>query len=510
MTTKETKNILDLSSVEVERFFMTSESFTTINLPPYFDFSTVLNYVETTLKNDDLTSCKCDNPCHFDNINYSLVSNKDGRLAYRTFQITNPFFYYLIVKTIANSWKDIKNSFSTFKSDEIEVVSIPKPKDKSQSTLAGTNIHQWWEKLEQRSIELSLQYRYMLVTDISNCYSSIYTHTIAWALLGRDVAKKQRDLTLFANQLDKLIQSMQSGQTNGIPQGSALYDFIAEIILGYADKLLVEKLAKKTATDSSMNTSDYKILRYRDDYRIFTNSKEKAETIIKDLQLVLASLNFQINSSKTFITDNVIEDSIKKDKLYYLSNVPIEKKGKVLFTTFQKELLYILVLAKKFPNSGIICTLLNSLYKRLEKRKRLTGENPRVLIAIVCEIAMNSPRTYNWVIAILSLLFTFLKNKQDVNDLSDQIFLKFSQLPNVGYLQIWLQRLFLPLDIPTKDYTEGLCKLVAGENYHIWNLDWITPSKRINFPWDSICNKNKIQQLDQRIKFDEVAVFYDY
>lgn len=295
---------------------------------------------------------------------------------------------------------------------------------------------------------------------------------------------------------------MQSGQTNGIPQGSTLYDFIAEIILGYADKLLFDQLQNRVL--------DYRILRYRDDYRIFTNSKESAEIIIKELQLVLASLNFQINSSKTFITDTLIEDSIKKDKLYYLSNVPIEKNGKTLFSTYQKELLYILVLAKKFPNSGIICTLLSSLYKRLEKRKRLTKDNPRVLIAIVCEIAMNSPRTYNWVIAILSLLFTFLKDMKEIEQLSHQIFFKFSQLPNIGYLQVWLQRLLLPLGISTMNYSEGLCKLVAGENYPIWNLDWIIPTKRADFPLDSICNKNTIQQLNTRIKSDEVAVFNNY
>lgn len=502
MTTKETKNILDLSSTEVVRFFMDPESFSTINLPPYFDFSTVLKYVETTLQSDDLISCKCMNPQLFDDINYSLVTNKDGRLAYRTFQITNPFFYYLIVKTIANSWDDIKSCFTSFQSNEIEVVSIPKQKDKNQSTLAGTNIHQWWEKLEQRSIELSLQYRYMLVTDISNCYSSIYTHSIPWALLGREVAKKNRAEKLFPNQLDKLIQSMQSGQTNGIPQGSTLYDFIAEIILGYADKLLFDQLQNRVL--------DYRILRYRDDYRIFTNSKESAEIIIKELQLVLASLNFQINSSKTFITDTLIEDSIKKDKLYYLSNVPIEKNGKTLFSTYQKELLYILVLAKRFPNSGIICTLLSSLYKRLEKRKRLIKDNPRILIAIVCEIAMNSPRSYNWVIAILSLLFTFLKDMKEIEQLSHQIFVKFSQLPNIGYLQVWLQRLLLPLGISTINYTEGLCKLATGEDYSIWNLSWIKPSKCANFPLDSICNRNTIQQLSNRIKSNEVAVFNNY
>lgn len=58
---------------------------------------------------------------------------------------------------------------------------------------------------------------------------------------------------------------MSFGQTNGIPQGSNLMDFIAELVLGYSDLQLSKKLIMTTI-------SNYKILRYRDDYRIFTNS----------------------------------------------------------------------------------------------------------------------------------------------------------------------------------------------------------------------------------------------
>jgi hypothetical protein len=34
---------------------------------------------------------------------------------------------------------------------------------------------------------------------------------------------------------------MRHGQTNGIPQGSVLMDFIAEMVLGYADTLITKK-----------------------------------------------------------------------------------------------------------------------------------------------------------------------------------------------------------------------------------------------------------------------------
>ena len=46
---------------------------------------------------------------------------------------------------------------------------------------------------------------------------------------------------------------MTNNQTNGIPQGSVLMDFIAEIVLGYADLLLTQKL-------NDNGIEDYKII----------------------------------------------------------------------------------------------------------------------------------------------------------------------------------------------------------------------------------------------------------
>lgn len=120
---------------------------------------------------------------------------------------------------------------------------------------------------------MSLKYRYMFVTDITNCYGSIYTHTIAWALMGKDLAKQKKGKSgLLGNMIDTYMQGMQYGQTNGIPQGSVPFDFIAEIVLGYADSQVSEALASK-------GIADYKILRYRDDYRIFSNKKDELEEI---------------------------------------------------------------------------------------------------------------------------------------------------------------------------------------------------------------------------------------
>jgi hypothetical protein len=54
-------------------------------------------------------------------------------------------------------------------------------------------------------------------------------------------------------------------------------DFIAEMVLGYIDERLSECL------DKNMN---YHIIRYRDDYRIFTNNKKEGNTVIGELSTI--------------------------------------------------------------------------------------------------------------------------------------------------------------------------------------------------------------------------------
>lgn len=269
--------------------------------------------------------------------------------------------------------------------------------DKSHKAASITD---WWENVEQKTIALSLKYRYMFVSDITNCYGSVYTHTIAWALMGKDAAKQKKGKSgLLGNMIDTYMQGMQYGQTNGIPQGSVLFDFIAEMVLGYADSLVSEALTRK-------NITDYKILRYRDDYRIFCNKKEESEKIAFVLQDILANLNFQLNTKKTLLTEDVIENALKPDKLAYIKRFPLYRKaGKRIYTTassLQQELIYIHQFAKEFPNSGTLKKLLTTFSKRLHIRKKKVND-PEILIAILTEIALGSPKCYPIVLQLCSV-----------------------------------------------------------------------------------------------------------
>ena len=115
---------------------------------------------------------------------------------------------------------------------------------------------------------------------------------------------------------------MQSGKNVGIPQGSVLFALIAEMVLGYADRLLYDEIEKEGITE------EYLVLRYVDDYRIFCNNRDVLERISYILQRILEKLNFRMNVKKTRISDNIVADAMKPDKAFYIFNTPIfSKKG---------------------------------------------------------------------------------------------------------------------------------------------------------------------------------------
>lgn len=505
------KTILDLSNVKAYRYFMEPENYCNVSFPVYISFKNILEYVEMTVGNNDLKAILKDSrkgyPSAFENVSHTILMKKDGKYAYRPIQIANPYLYYLLVKIITNkgNWTALKKRFEEFKVSQIEVASILKVKGEKDKSHKAASVTSWWENVEQRSIELSLKYRYMFVTDITNCYASMYTHTIAWALMGKEEAKEKMQCKgLLGNIIDHYIQGMQFGQTNGIPQGSVLFDFIAEIILGYADKQLADKLAAN-------GIEKYTILRYRDDYRIFSNSKDELEKIAFFLQEVLTELNLQLNTKKTMLTEDVVTDSIKKDKVWYVTNIPIYKKRKnTIYSlgSLQQEALYIHQFAKKYPNSGMVIKLLTFYARRLKNRKR-NKNVALVLISMFADIAMDSPKGYKIVLMIISKLLQTIPTTAERKEIVNNLYEKFERLPNIGELQIWLQHITYKMP-STIDYSEPICQIVAGvPDVKLWNLEWVADKYKEDFPLDTICTNWIRDSFTPVIDIEEISLF-DY
>lgn len=517
------KTILDLDNKQACKFFMESENYCNIDLPPYFNFDPILDYVKSMcgqVKSLGGIQKKDENgeniyPSQFSDVNYSILANKDGRYAFRPLQIANPYSYFFLVRTITekSNWEELMNLLKvTYHIGNTEVASIPKVKDYDTRKQPRNkyDIEGYIELFEQRAVALSLEYKYVFVTDITNCYGSMYTHSIAWAVNGKKFAKAHKGYNdSLGNKIDRQIQWIQYNQTNGIPQGSILFDFIAEIVLGYADKLLYDELKDKVS-------SDYKILRYRDDYKIFNNDIQELETISYTLQKILAKLNMTLNSGKTKIGEDVITLAYKEDKLAHIESTPIYFHKKSLFTTVQKELLYIRCFSKQHPNSGQSQRMLTDLQKRISRQnvgmKQINAgedhEHWNSVIAILVDMAIDNPKLYSNIVALLSIALSKFSEKDVQSALVHKICDKLWFLPNKGILQLWLQRITLPLIDEKMSYKEKLCGVVDNmPDIQLWNIAWVDDKYTKNFPLYDIVDKEKLKDLEPIVKANEFSSF---
>lgn len=502
------KRILDFSHTDARRFFLKEESYYNFDLPKYFVFQKLLEKISQEIQEKPLSDYygthldasrkrKPTRPCDYENVNYRLLNNKDGKFAWRPFQLVHPAIYVSLVHEISKeeNWNVIVSRIEEFKrNSSIRCLSLPVESDDELSDKA-TAVSNWWHSVEQGSIELSLKYQYIAHTDISDCYGSIYTHSIAWALHTRESAKNSRnDKNLIGNVIDSYIQDMSFGQTNGIPQGSVLMDFIAEIVLGYADLELSQKIF-------SSSIHDYEILRYRDDYRIFTNNPQDGDLILKLLTEVLVDLGLKLNSQKTLASDNVIINSIKQDKLDW-----IKSQNKI--ANLQGHLLLIHDFSCKHPNSGSLSKALDKFFDRI-RRLRNNRDDILVLISILVDIMFKNPRVYPIGAAILSKFLSLINSDEEKIRILNEIIGKFRLLPNIGYLEIWIQRIVLKTGLEI-NFEESICKKLNDTNILLWNSDWLNNNKLKQFINNcSIVDQTIIEEMDEVMEKEEVSLF-DY
>lgn len=460
------KRLIDLTAGEARAHFLKGSSYFNGDLPQYISFEPLLGSVAALLEGKDYKEFKASDPGQSPRVNYSFIANKDGRFAWRPYELIHPAIYVSLVEAICEEshWQFIVARFAEFENRAVECCSAPAMSVDHQ-TDAATQVRSWWQRIEQRSLAASLEFSHILHTDVTDCYGSLYTHSIAWSLHGIEEAKKKRsDHGLLGNKIDRHIQASRYGQTNGIAQGSVLMDFVAEIVLGYVDLQIAEDalLADK---------DDFRILRYRDDYRIFTNSDERAEAILKLISDKLRSVGMRLGVSKTVSHRNVIEGSIKPDKI---AGIGLQDLGKEQAKSIQKRLLRLHAFGQRFPNSGALRRLVGEFHSSLANL-RVKPDDLEVLVAIATDVAVVSPATFPAVAGILSHLVVLATPEEKVA-LWNKVRRKMRRVPYNGYLELWLQRVTRPLGIPF-DSNESICKVVNGEARLLWESGWISHSK---------------------------------
>jgi len=552
---KAAKNILTLNHDEAMDFFMRSEQYHGFELPEYFTFDEVLKYVREKVGDTPYSECLQEgiSPESLSAVNLDILLNKDGRYAVRPIILANPFLYYFLVREVCceNNWQIIKDLFERFNVPHITSCAIPVIPGEKEAFHKATTINNWWNSMEQRSIELSLEYRYMFVTDITNCYGSVNPQAFDWAFMLKGTSCEKDDESIIAKNIQKYLRAFQQGRNIGIPQGSAIFDFVGEIVLGYSDLLLHEALLEKAKEyeEQGKTFPDYEIIRYRDDYRIFCSNKDVLEDISYTLQQVLERLNFRMNSQKTKISESIVTDAVKSDKLAYIYNTPIFNKKGVDFDSYEKHLLYILMFSRQYPDSGSVKIMLSDIDRRIEewlhpqdeKKKTdsivwgdvelskdghlvkaddkknqevnfIPGGSIRAMSAVCIQIALENVGCVHYALRIVSRMINSLKDMKEKQSIVDLVYHKLCNQPNSDYNQLWLQNMTYTQDKKngTSPYSLRLCQLVAGKKVQpLWNNEWLNSELTENLPYDSIVNKETLKKVTPVITFREARAYYD-
>jgi Reverse transcriptase (RNA-dependent DNA polymerase) len=144
-------------------------------------------------------------------------------------------------------------------------------------------------------VDLEKSFSVMRLTDVSKCFSSIYSHTLAWAVKDVQHGKENTVAVSFANEFDSLMQFSNYNETNGIPVGAEISRVFAEIILQSVEIDLLRRAARKKLK----HQVDFVVRRYIDDYIIFANKTDVLDEIQVSLSDSLQSFNLHLNDSKT-------------------------------------------------------------------------------------------------------------------------------------------------------------------------------------------------------------------
>lgn len=199
----------------------------------------------------------------------------------RILSLVHPKAHALLAKHIHDNWNNIRHITENQNS-------IIKPEHHHDGRIMVMN---YGDPLIQttRNHQRSYGCRFRVNADIANCFNSIYSHAIPWAIVGFSEAKQQRGRNLWFNQLDAFQRKGKRNETQGIPIGPATSSIAVELILGKIDeKLLAEK---------------FDFHRYIDDYTCFCKTSEDAQKFILILGQALATFKLSLNLSKTKIIE---------------------------------------------------------------------------------------------------------------------------------------------------------------------------------------------------------------
>ena len=114
--------VIDLASADARTHFLKGSSYFNGDFPKYISFEPILQAVATVLGGGSYSAFQNAKPHNLPNVNYSFTANKDGKFAWRPFELIHPALYVSLVNALTDeaNWTTVTARMTAFKGGVVE------------------------------------------------------------------------------------------------------------------------------------------------------------------------------------------------------------------------------------------------------------------------------------------------------------------------------------------------------------------------------------------------------
>lgn len=352
----------------------------------------------------------------------------------RILTIPHPLVYTELCFCIRKNWDNINRSIGKTKGYSDISMIIPRKNNKNRRLVS---MQSYGKNRKENLIILQKQLgkKYLAYADISNCFSTIYSHSICWALVGKKKSKKnQFDKEAWYNQIDYCVRRIKNNETSGILTGPDASNIISEIILSAVDKEM----------------GDYDYVRYIDDYMCYCDSREKADKFIKDLSGYLNLYCLNLNAQKTRIVELPLNHGT--DWVNILQEFSENNFNGFVDISYKKKLVRFLDIAVSLSKTGDNVHSIKYAMKMLSNKYYLDYDAYELVIKYLGNLCFLYPYNVDSLDDLFSIgnVLDRAKFKQHAEDIIDYI-LKEHISSRKSDVIVWSLFLSIKYDLEIKD-----------------------------------------------------------
>lgn len=352
-------------------------------LPPPFDTSSFANTITANLIFDSLPTSFFSPPAaEYAHYNLARAGTLRRRLA-----LLNPILYFNLCREVEAQWPLIN--------EELKTAPLGGLIEATSGRTGRAVVSSAVDKFTSLRAASRATARFLLKTDISRFYHSIYTHSIPWAAHGKPVAKADHSKALYGNVIDTLVRRCQDNQTLGLPIGADTSFILSEFVLAAAERKLLDKVKRLNG------------FRHVDDYELCFDTRSDAEQALAALQESLTEFELALNPSKTQIIELPIP--LEKPWASELRGFRIGSSESDLVAFFDRAF----VLSKQNPDESVLSYAIARTNGVVVDTEHWT-----LFQNLLCQCVLVEPNT---VVHAIEQLLRYESAEEDYDINSDQI-----------------------------------------------------------------------------------------